>query len=441
MSVPRTFFDHQEIAKRRTGWALTGFFATVVLTSAAVALFGGFVSRLVFYDEFDMPPDDLFRGAALIWGLVTLFAILLSSFLRHLELRAGPDRVMKSMDGARIDPQSTAEDERRLLNLVEEMSLASGVPVPDVYLLDSAAINACAYGLDTEKAALGVTRGAVVKLSRDELQGVIAHEYSHILHGDMALNTRLIAWLAGLFTITELGRGLCYAGVGGDDDGMFQSRDRGGHVLLLVIGAVVWTLGSIGHGFGKLLQAAISRQREFLADASAVQYTRNPDGLADALRKLGRKSVGARMTRPRTDCAHMMFANLRSTAPGGLASTHPPLPERIRRIQPRWDGTYLDTIELHLHTPEPVRQTAPQPRLLRDIPPPAALLNLMEHSGLPDAQRLEAARAWRNRLPQELLDAARDPESARALVYLLLTGDAPAEAAARVRESLSLIHI
>src|SRR5690606_23091198 len=220
-----------------------------------------------------------------------------------------------------------------LLNVVEEMAIASGTPVPPVYLMEESAINAFAAGFAPGDAVIGITRGAIETLSRDELQGVIAHEFSHILHGDMRLNIRLIGILHGIMVLGIMGYYLLRS------TGLSSRRNNNGaNLALLGIGLIV--IGYAGTFFGNLIKAAVSRQREFLADASAVQYTRNPAGIADALKRIG-GGQGSVMENPRTaEISHALFSNGLTFSLTSIFATHPPLEARIRRIQPDWDGSY-----------------------------------------------------------------------------------------------------
>ncbi len=430
MPEPVTFFDHQENAKRRSYWALIGFAITVLLTAAAVSLFGGLSGLILMNNESGISTEGVFKTCAILSGCVTLVVIFISWAWKASVLAAGPEGIMKSMGAWKVSSGTNEPDQRQLLNLVEEMSIASGVPIPDVYIMDSPSINACAVGMEVDKAAVAVTRGAIVKLNRSELQGVVAHEFSHILHGDMSLNTHMVAWLAGLFTISEMGRMLMEAVAEDDSDSIFSSStSRGkGAGFLIFIGAGIWLLGSIGVFFGKLLQSSTSRQREFLADASAIQYTRNPDGLANALRKLGQGAVRGRMTRPPNDCGHMMFSQLRSRNYTGSFSTHPPLPIRIKRILPSWDGSYLETMELKIQKSSPStvkKQPIPyQPKqLMRNMPSTLMLLNLLEEHKMPDTVRLQAVRAWVDHLDEKIVKAAHDPDTAQNLMFVMLLQD------------------
>ena len=200
-----------------------------------------------------------------------------------------------------VDPDTRDIKRKRLLNVVSEMAIASGVPMPEVYVLEQeAAINAFAAGHTPANAAVKVTQGALDRLNRDQLQGVIGHEFSHILNGDMRLNVQLMGWVFGLFVVGLIGRLILD----------FSPRDRrNNNNAIVVLGLAVMVLGYVGMFFGRLLQAAVSRQRERLADASGVQFTRNPQGLKEALVKIAAVPEGSALATPQAEqAAHMFFA-------------------------------------------------------------------------------------------------------------------------------------
>lgn len=264
--------------------------------------------------------------------------ILIGSLFKLARLSGGGAVVASDLGGRLVDPDTREPLERRLLNVVEEMAIASGIPVPDVWIMDAEqGINAFAAGTDPSNAVIGVTRGTLEQLGRAELQGVIAHEYSHILNGDMKLNMRLTGWIFGLVMISILGRLMLQS-----LRFMRGSRNsKGGGVILAIvlIGVAVWLIGSIGVLFARMIQAAISRQREFLADASAVQFTRYPDGIAGALKKIGGYAThGQVQCAKATETRHMFFA---SSNLSSVLATHPPLEERIKAIDPAWEGQML----------------------------------------------------------------------------------------------------
>lgn len=427
------FFGHQDRARARTRRFVIMYFVAVALICLVLAA----VAALLVWTLGDVPSASR-PGAALLAALaaaaVTGLLIGGGSAYRISELRAGGSAVAQGLGGRVIDPSTRDPDERRVLNVVEEMSIASGVPVPPVYMMpDEKGINAFAAGLTPGDAVIGVTRGCVTGLTRDELQGVMAHEFSHILNGDMRLNVKLIGLLYGIILISLLGhillRASPYTG---------RNRNGGGAMLVLMVVAIsMLVVGSLGALSARIIQAAVSRQREFLADASAVQFTRNPHGIGDALRRIGGSLAGARIHNPRSrESAHMFFAEALSSMSGSLAS-HPPLDERIRRVDPSWDGTMLPPLT-------PASRQAPKPptpaqRLARatgmggalgtdaggtGVSPAemggAAMLPLLALSGTISQDHIDHARELIAKIPAPLRDAAHDTSSARAVIYALL---------------------
>lgn len=346
------FFAAQQQALTRSRWLVAGF-ALCVLGVIASAFAVAVLLKPVLLDS--DATSVVLRGAAVPWWDPQLLGwvaatvggtITLGSTYKQVRLAAGGSVVARDLGGRPVSPGTTDPLERRLLNVVEEMAIASGVPVPEVWLLeDEPGINAFAAGTDPANAVIGVTRGCLERLTRAELQGVVAHEFSHILNGDMRLNQRLIGWVFGLIMVATAGRlileSLRHVRVRSSRD----SRGAGGLVLaLLVTGLALWLIGSLGTLFARLLQAAVSRQREFLADAAAVQFTRDPSGIADALKKIGGHAAhGVLQNAQAGEARHLFFASsdfLRL----GLA-THPPLPERIRRLEPSWNGVMLEPLK------------------------------------------------------------------------------------------------
>ena len=320
------FFAQQDHARRKTKW-LVVYFALAV--SSMIVMIYGLAVFVTFYVGLKQSQHHYAQQAAVtLWQpglfamvtLGTLAVIFCGSAWKTLALAAGGSAVAESLGGRLLDSNSKNPDERKLLNVVEEMSIASGVPMPQVYVLEGEeGINAFAAGHSTSDAAVAVTHSCMTKLSRDELQGVIGHEFSHILNGDMKLNLRLIGILFGIFCIATIGRILLQA--------RGSSRDKN---PLPIIGIFLLVIGSLGLLFGRLIQAAVSRQREFLADASSVQFTRNPGGLSGALQKLG--SYGSQVESPNaSDAGHMFFGNAMASSFMEAMVTHPPLEERIDR--------------------------------------------------------------------------------------------------------------
>jgi len=282
---------------------------------------------------------DRFLGV----GAAVLATVGLVSLVRWLQLSRGGRYVAESLGGQRVLPQTRDPQEKRCLNIVEELSLAANMPVPALYVLpDERGINAFAAGLSTADAVVAVTRGSLLQLSRSELQGVIGHEFSHILGGDMRLGIRLAALLKGITFIGDVGHFLLRAGAYGVGYGGRRS-DRNAALPVLGLGLLLigW-LGSLAAGF---IKAAISRQKEYLADASAVQFTRDPQGIADALKVIGGFLPGSLVHAARApELGHIFFGAVRHRLWEGFA-THPPLDRRIQRLDPGWDGEYISRPE------------------------------------------------------------------------------------------------
>lgn len=325
------FFAQQSRSRTRTLYLISLFIGAVILVTAAVY---GAVQIIIFYalSEGYIRTHSTFRWIdpqiLPIVTLITLAVIALASVIKIVQLSRGGSYVAESLGGRVVSRSSTDRNEKKLLNVVTEMAIASGMPVPQVYLLNKEqGINAFAAGYTPSDAVIAVTRGSMEKLNRDELQGVLAHEFSHILNGDMRLNIRLIGFLYGIMVIANIGliilRGISKT----------NSKKAGMVAALFAIALVI--IGYVGHLFGRIIQCAVCRQREFLADASAVQFTRNPMGIAGALKKIGGLDKGSRIDAPNTsEVSHLFF----SKAIRSLFSTHPPLGERIRRIEPGFEG-------------------------------------------------------------------------------------------------------
>lgn len=286
-------------------------------------------------------------AVALVWGadprtlafttLVTVAIIGLGSLYRMASLREGGDTVARQMGGTLVPDATQDPSLRRLRNVVEEIAIASGVPMPRLYVLEhEAAINAFAAGYSPSDAAVAVTRGALDRLNRDELQGVIAHEFSHVLNGDMRLNIRLIGVLFGILMLGLVGRKVLQHGRG------VRGKGAGAVVVAALIAVVV---GYVGLFFGRMIKAGVSRTRERLADASAVQFTRQTQGLAGALKKIGGVPAGSRLAErgDAEEVSHMLFGD--GVGFSGLFATHPPLLERIQALEPQFDGAQLDALK------------------------------------------------------------------------------------------------
>ncbi|MBL4582805.1 MAG: M48 family metalloprotease, partial [Gammaproteobacteria bacterium] len=350
--------------------------------------------------------------------------VLFGSLYKISSLSGGGARIAEMMNGRLLVSGSADPAERRVLNIVEEMAIASGTPVPPVYLMEESGINAFAAGYSTSDAIVAVTRGTIDTLSRDQLQGVIAHEFSHILHGDMRINIRLIGVLHGIMVLGIIGYYLLRGGAYSR-----RSKDSGG-IVFLGLGLVV--VGFVGTFFGNLIKAAVSRQREFLADASAVQFTRNPDGIGQALMQIARNQNHSYLKNPKSaEISHALFEEGQISKLGSLYATHPPLDDRIRAVLPGWKGDYdesdwdrsalaaTDAGEQRPKADGPTQRekmttilTGATGVLLAD-----AVINQV---GNPNGKHLDYADALVRQIPQLFLEAAREPSGARAIVYFLV---------------------
>ncbi len=350
----------------------------------------------------------------------TLLVIGLASLYKWTEFSAGGSAVAESVGARRVDPHTTDPKEHQLLNVVEEMAIASGTPVPAVYVMDDeVAINSFAAGLTASDAVVTVTRGALEKLRRDELQGVIAHEFSHILNGDMRMNVRVSAIIFGILVIGLAGRATLW-GMRGSSRG----RGNGGVLVILGMGLALLVVGYVGYFFGKLIQASLSRQREYLADASAVQFTRNPEGVAGALKKIGGYAIGSSLdTHKAAGISHFFFAQAFASNFGGLWATHPPLSDRIRAIDPNFDGKFIEPPEVVDVSREPWSKVPHMPAQAPCPSPQVAVAfgaALAAAAGNLTAEGAVAAQSILSEIPASIRTAARSPHDAPFLVYGLL---------------------
>ena len=397
------FFESQERAKRNTSRLVAMFVAALLATMASVHVL---LTLLFAKGNF---ADVRMLGISL--GSV-LLVVVIGMAVKFAQMSHGGRAVAEAMGGVQVDPGSSDPAERRILNVVEEMAIASGVRVPPVFLIDEPSINAFAAGNSQDDAVIGVTRGCIEQLSRDELQGVMAHEFSHIFHRDTRLNMQLVAWLGGIFAISLVGRIIMRSALSAG-----SSREKNdGKMVALALGGAVFLIGIVGYFFGRIIQSAVSRQREYLADASAVQYTRNPDGIAGALEKIAH-GAGSRIAAPAAaEFSHFFFANGMSS----LFSTHPPIEERIARIR----GARM--VSAGVGSAARIEAASPP---IHGMVPAAALHAARAGMGSVNAAGLSLAGELVSDAPAAVLDAARNPFSARAVVCLMLLSKDPAERA------------
>jgi Zn-dependent protease with chaperone function len=438
------FFAQQAIARRQSRRLIVFFLLAVACIMAAIA----FVVVLAL--DLGMSPDErAAAGAGLLArhpnagigsALVTLAVIGIASLFKVGRLRSGGGVVARELGGTLVPGEPRDRQLRRLRNVVEEISIASGVPVPEIYVLEQeAGINAFAAGWSPADAAVAVTRGALDRLSRDELQGVIAHEFSHVLNGDMRLNIRLMGVLFGILVIGIAAREFLLRARGGGKDG----------AALLVIALAVMIIGWVGLFFGRIIKAGVSRQREYLADASAVQFTRQNHGLAGALKKIAATSEGSQLTaHDAEEVSHMLFGD--GVGYSALFATHPPLLERIKRIDRQFDPRELPAAALAAAStpgaaPDEEWDAAPVSRIAGAAAAPAdggpvvlpradarvalGSRQVLSQVGNPASDDFRTAAAIAAAIPAGLRALAHAQEHAAALVVALaLDGDADASA-------------
>lgn len=352
------FFTEQDQARRSSKRLIVLFLLAVILLIAltnvlvAITLWivdeqiaGNYLAYQQAINTLHYQPSqglgEFFSWRRLVMiSLAVCSVVGLAIVFKASQLAGGGKRLAEQLGGKRIQPNTTHSDEKQLLNVVEEMAIASGMPVPAVYLLhEESGINAFAAGLTTADAVIGITKGCLEQFNREQLQGVIAHEFSHILNGDMRLNIRLIAILHGIIFIGLIGETLLRSSRRSVYSGFGSRRKETNSIALL--GFSLLAIGWLGRFFGNWIKSALSRQREFLADASAVQFTRNPKGISEALKIIGGYSLSAQVEASRaSEMSHLFFGQA-ITAGARIFSTHPPLEQRISRIEPHWDGQFI----------------------------------------------------------------------------------------------------
>ncbi len=415
------FFTHQDIARKNTK-KLVFFFVLAVISLIIL-------TNLLVFVLFSFANQDSgnsnYVAQSMNWevigsiSLAVIFVIVAGSLYKVYVLsRGGGDLVAQSLGGHLLTPDNF--EHRQVLNVVEEMAIAAGTPVPPVYLIEEQGINAFAAGYSTSDAVIGVTRGAIENFDRDELQGVMAHEFSHIINGDMRLNIKLMGVLHGILLMGLIGYHLMYSG------SRRRSKDNGG-IVLFGLGLVA--IGFAGTFFGKVIKAAVSRQREFLADASAVQYTRNPNGISGALKRLAGYPAGSILKNPKAaEVSHALFGEGLKNSFSKLLATHPPLNERIRRIEADWDpGNEIATqttgknFEQSSSLDSDISGNQQPVNMLSSAVGSAMIADSMiAQIGQPTQNHLNYAVQLHQCLSDNLVEASHDPFMARALIYGLL---------------------
>ena len=429
------FFDAQDQARRSTRRLVILYLLATAGIVISVSLVIGFAFS--FTQTSEDYATHIVRNRAVFGGaaVFTLLVIGIATLVKTAQLRTGGGRVARDLGGTLVGENNMDPLHQRLRNVVEEMALASGVPVPEIYVLENEqGINAFAAGYAPEDAAVAVTRGTLELLNREELQGVIAHEFSHVLNGDMRLNIRLMGVLFGIIVLTIIGRRILFS--------MRHVRSRDGAKLVavgMVVAVGLLIVGGLGVFFARIIKASVSRQREYLADASAVQFTRQTSGIANALKKIGGYQAGShfQLAEPE-EVSHMLFgtgSNLSS-----LFATHPPLTERIQALEPGFKP------EDYPHVDYKATRTARQMEAAEQYAGVAAMAagaasgvspeKVIDNVGHPNQEQVELAGRLRRSIPESLTAAAHSPVDAYLLSIALIL-----DRSGRVLErQLSLLH-
>ncbi len=410
------FFEHQARARAQSRRMLLLFALAVIAIVAAI----DFTVLIALSGSSRGAPPP--AGPILVWtSIIVLATIAVAGLFRTASLSSGGAAVARALGATLVSPDTSNPKHRRLRNVIEEMAIASGVPVPQIFVLEQeSAINAFAAGYSASDAAVTVTRGALDKLTRDELQGVIGHEFSHVLNGDMRLNIRLMGLLFGILVLSLIGREvLTWAPRSRDRD------SRGGGIVLIALALLVF--GYIGVFFGRLIKANVSRQREYLADASSVQFTRQTSGLAGALKKAAGITAGTRLQGVNgEEVAHMLFGD--GVGYATLFATHPPLVSRIRRLDPSFNpgqltelGTHWNALDYRPEDEESAIKSDFAATPAMSVTPAAMLTRVAS----PSDDDYTVARDLHRSLPEHWLAAAHDEGRALDTVFALLVQEPP----------------
>lgn len=442
------FFEHQREAKKYSQRLVFFFFVTVALLIVATSVAVIFVTR---FSGVCSSPDQLFQGirycgfelSILSTSAVCILLLVVGgSLIKFLELRHDPDAVAKAIGGKLVEPGSPDPLRRRLINVVEEMAIASGVPVPRVYIIEGEqSLNALASGTDIHHSLVAVTEGLLHSLNREELQAVIAHEFSHIVHGDMNLNRKLLVVVFGISMISMFGAGIVRSLTVRRHLVMGSSRNRKGDATphLIFLGMMVFVIGYLGLLMSRILKASISRQREYLADASAVQYTRNPMALGSCFKKI--LAHGNRQLiedKSQENYSHMFFANSFFKGRRPWFSTHPPLEDRIKRVDPSFNyRNFMKSDAKKLA--EQLSQSIDSKVSAKKTPSLSKKLKgsqtILASLGSLNDDSIEMATTLRSALPRRVEQLARDPLNAQELVEALFLSE---DSQVRTRQLMEL---
>jgi len=429
------FFAHQAKARSNTTKLMVLFALAVISLITITLLF--LIVFLAFFNDSSFHEEMLNVKMVMAVTGTVVGTVLIAWLYKSVQLASGGKAIAEAMNGKLLSSNTENPDEKKVLNVVEEMAIASGITVPPVYLFNEPGINAFAAGYSNRDAVIGITQGSIRALNREELQGVIAHEFSHIFNGDMRLNIRLITVLHGILVIGMIGESLLELpgrhGNSRNESWFFDDKPRGhGNAGFYMLGVGLYVIGYLGHFFGALIKAAVGREREFLADASAVQYTRNPQGIGNALRKIGGYPLGSYIKHGEAkEISHLFFSDAAHKKFLRGLSTHPPLRERIKRVDPSGGNKFIKVtlpeeakINPHLLResrmginidPDAYKKPGPLKQL-----EPIQYMGALAFSGNPTPQHVEAAQQLLQDIPAQLKKLAHDTYDVQALIYCFL---------------------
>jgi Zn-dependent protease with chaperone function len=426
------FFEHQDKARKQSRWIIFAFVGTALLIVLAVDLIvlviagvqGSSIGGASQTGAVNLLSPELWKdNASTLFGssAVTGGIIGLASLGKIASLRSGGGKVARDMGAVIVTPDTRDPLRRRLYNVVEEIALASGTPVPEVYVMENEpAINAFAAGYTPADAAIAVTQGTLEKLNRSELQGVIAHEFSHIFNGDMRINIRMMGVIFGIMVIAVIGRKF----LSSSRHRISSSRDNNGSAIV-AIGFAFMLVGYIGLFFARWMKSALSRQREYLADASAVQFTRDPSGISGALKKIAAYSDASYLRSDAEEVSHMLFGSgYRSL----MFATHPPLEERISRLEKGFQSEDISVLAKKLKAQEKREHIQAQKAELElqnqlETKNKGGMFDvesMIDNIGNPELERILAAAMLSNELPSGLSSAARSLEWVPEVIFYCL---------------------
>lgn len=410
------FFEYQDKARLNTKLLILLLVIAVIFIilaiNAAIALY--LIFGVEEFNKAQLPQILLYSS------IIVILFVLFFSLFKKIKLAKGGTYVAQNLGAVELDYTTKDFKEKQLINVVEEMAIASGTPVPKIFILEEENINAFAAGHNIDDAVVAVTRGALEKFNRDELQAVIAHEFSHIFNGDMRININLMALLFGIIAISHFGRSII--------ESRYYSRDRNSDASkIIIVGLVLMIIGYIGVFFGKIIKALISRQREYLADASSVQFTRNPKAIANALKKIGADFEHQEIKSAKAEeYSHAFFSQISpSQFFSKLFATHPPLDQRIKRVEPNWNGEFEAEILQNSNnefsdTQNNNSNNKQQMASIASTIMASAMINKIENIGNINQDSIDNAHNLIQNIPTKIIDYIHDLKTTQLVIFASL---------------------